>query len=82
VTAFSTELWHPFEPEILAETARNLDRSLEINIQPDPIQAIEKALSIAHQDDLIWITGSLYLIGNVRFYWHSLEKLLEDHGSI
>jgi len=78
LTAFTTELWQPFEPETLAETARNLDPHLEIHIQPDPIPAVELALSMAQPDDLIWITGSLYLVGNARFYWYPLEKLFED----
>lgn len=76
-TSFSTELWHPFNPEKLAVYARKLDPSLEIHIQPDPLKALETAYHLADPDDLIWVTGSLYLIGNIRNYWHPPIELLD-----
>lgn len=80
VTTFSTELWHPLDPEIIASTARRLAPELEIIIEPDPIQAITKALDFSGEEDLIWVTGSLYMVGNVRNYWYPVDKLFETIG--
>jgi dihydrofolate synthase/folylpolyglutamate synthase len=79
ITTFSTELWHPFDPAILAKAAKRLNPDLDISIEPDPIQAIQLALSIANKEDLIWVTGSLYLVGNVRNYWYPMEVLINQN---
>ncbi len=78
ITSFSTDLWHPYNPEKLASYAQILDHNLEIHIEPDPIKAIELAFQLASPDDLIWVTGSLYLVGNVRNYWHPPLELLNS----
>ena len=38
---------------------------------PDPTQALSRALEIASAEDVIFITGSLYLVGELRRYWTS-----------
>jgi dihydrofolate synthase/folylpolyglutamate synthase len=76
LTNFTTDIWHPFDPNMLAQQVNSLSRELDIHIRPDPIQAVQLALSLANPEDLIWITGSLYLVGNVRNYWYPLESLL------
>jgi dihydrofolate synthase / folylpolyglutamate synthase len=38
---------------------------------PDPAQALERALELAAPGDVIFITGSLYLVGELRHYWMS-----------
>jgi dihydrofolate synthase / folylpolyglutamate synthase len=37
----------------------------------DPAQALTRALEIASPEDVIFITGSLYLVGELRRYWMS-----------
>jgi folylpolyglutamate synthase/dihydropteroate synthase len=37
----------------------------------DPIMAFERALELASPDDVIFVTGSLYLVGDLRRYWMS-----------
>jgi len=37
----------------------------------DPRQALTRALEIASPEDVIFITGSLYLVGELRRYWMS-----------
>ncbi len=83
VTAFGqTELWGACKPEILAEAAAELAPDLEIHVVPDPMQALQQAFALAHPDDLIWVTGSLYLIGDIREHWFpSTELLLQAEGS-
>ncbi len=38
---------------------------------PEPDRALERALEIAAPEDVIFITGSLYLVGDLRRYWFS-----------
>ncbi|MSP11602.1 MAG: bifunctional folylpolyglutamate synthase/dihydrofolate synthase [Chloroflexi bacterium] len=84
LTAFNPrESWQPLPPETLAQAARDIDPELNITVIPDPMIAITYALAQASPDDLIWITGSLYFIGNVREIWFPVEDLLsaaELHG--
>jgi len=39
------------------------------SVIPDGEQALEKALSDACPEDAVFITGSLYLVGQLRHYW-------------
>jgi dihydrofolate synthase/folylpolyglutamate synthase len=70
--------WACFPPETLAEAARELFPGLPLQTSPEPLQAVELALQGAGPDDLVWITGSLYLLGNVRERWHPSERLILD----
>ncbi len=38
---------------------------------PDPKLAFERALELAAPHDVIFVTGSLYLVGDLRRYWMS-----------
>ena len=42
----------------------------KIEIVRDPAAALERALTLAHADDAIFATGSLYLVGDLLSYWH------------
>lgn len=51
----------------------------EIAIEPDPTMAVERALSMAREDrDQIVVTGSLYLVGNVRERWYPEREIVEQ----
>jgi dihydrofolate synthase / folylpolyglutamate synthase len=76
VTSFTDELWDAVEPLELAQTAKRIAPELTVSIEPDPLKAIEVALGLANQDDLILVTGSLYLLGNIREYWVPAEELI------
>jgi dihydrofolate synthase/folylpolyglutamate synthase len=77
VTAFRVKgLWEPLNPETLAQAASEIMPNLDIRIEPDPTQAIKQALSEATPDDLVWVTGSLYLVGDVREYWYPSDRLI------
>ncbi len=54
---------------VLAEMAAHHAQRAEV--VPSPIQALERALELASPDDVIFVTGSLYLVGAVRRYWIS-----------
>jgi dihydrofolate synthase/folylpolyglutamate synthase len=78
VTTFASKgLWEPMEPEKLAEYARHLAPELPIKIIPNPLEAIRSAMAQAQSDDCIWVTGSLYLIGEVREHWYPARILIE-----
>ena len=51
-------------------------------VSPEHAQRVQQAFALAHPDDLIWVTGSLYLIGDIREYWFpSAELLLQAEGA-
>ncbi len=44
--------------------------------EDEPTAALEKALALAGPDDLVLVTGSLYLIGQVRSHWHRIDEIV------
>jgi dihydrofolate synthase/folylpolyglutamate synthase len=53
--------------EALAAMTQHLAGSVEI--VPEPGAALERALQSAAPEDVIFVTGSLYLVGDLRRYW-------------
>ncbi|MBT4485030.1 MAG: bifunctional folylpolyglutamate synthase/dihydrofolate synthase, partial [Candidatus Latescibacteria bacterium] len=47
------------------ELAEQSPDTVEVTIEPEPLRAVEKAISMAGRDGLVIITGSLYLVGDV-----------------
>lgn len=43
----------------------------------DPIAAVDRAIDMAGPGDVVLVTGSLYLVGNVRERWYPSERILE-----
>jgi dihydrofolate synthase/folylpolyglutamate synthase len=71
--ADSVILTEPLQPRaisapLLAEMTAHLARQSEI--VRDPAAALERAIAIAGPDDAVFATGSLYLVGDLRAYWH------------
>lgn len=62
----------------IAEAAVSLD--IEVDIVLDPNEALDRARAVAGDDDLILMTGSLYLIGDVRSRARSIagQRVYED----
>ncbi|MBI1744450.1 bifunctional folylpolyglutamate synthase/dihydrofolate synthase [Candidatus Acetothermia bacterium] len=57
------------EPELLAAEVQRITDAYEI--VPTPALALERALTLAQSDDLVCVTGSLFLMGEVRSLWHN-----------
>jgi dihydrofolate synthase/folylpolyglutamate synthase len=57
---------------LLAEMTAHHARSSEV--VPDPAKALTRALELAGPEDVIFITGSLYLVGELRQEWVSRQK--------
>lgn len=53
-------------PEDLAATLSGLDESIRLVTEPDPCKALAIALDQAISHDLICVTGSIFLVGQLR----------------
>ncbi len=51
----------------------------QVIAQDDPHAALDAALALAGPDDLVMVSGSLYLIGEVRSRWHSAPEIVAQH---
>jgi dihydrofolate synthase / folylpolyglutamate synthase len=49
---------------------------------PDPFEALEAALEMASPEDVIFATGSLYLVGDLRGYWFKRANSRAEPRSI
>jgi dihydrofolate synthase / folylpolyglutamate synthase len=52
---------------LLAEMTAHLARNSAV--VADPTKALERAIELAGPNDAIFVTGSLYLVGDLRGYW-------------
>ncbi|NET56865.1 MAG: hypothetical protein F6K47_12090 [Symploca sp. SIO2E6] len=84
---YNQGIWESMSSEDLSEEIKknNNSDSTEVVKITDPLDAIKYALKVAHTDDVIAVTGSLFLVGDVREYWHPKEAILqlienEDYG--
>ncbi|HEY7126812.1 MAG TPA: Mur ligase family protein [Ktedonobacterales bacterium] len=64
----------PERLERLAEVARQ--HAPLVLAEPDPAQAVERALAETPKEGVLCITGSLYLVGAVRSRWFPEARLL------
>jgi dihydrofolate synthase / folylpolyglutamate synthase len=66
-------LTEPLQPRaisapLLAEMTAHLAK--DSVVIRDPAEALERAIEMASPDDAVFATGSLYLVGDLRGYWH------------
>jgi dihydrofolate synthase / folylpolyglutamate synthase len=66
-------LTEPLQPRavsapLLAEMTAHLAKNSVV--VPDPAEALERAIAMASPEDAVFATGSLYLVGDLRSYWH------------
>lgn len=67
------------KPPVSADTIAGLaGDDLPAEAFDNPLDAIERALEVAGPDDAVLVTGSLYLVGNVREHWFPTERILEQ----
>jgi dihydrofolate synthase / folylpolyglutamate synthase len=52
---------------LLAEMTAHHAR--KVTIERDPFQALERAIKIMGANDAVFVTGSLYLVGDIRTHW-------------
>ena len=63
-------------PDVLAEMTRHLASRLEVVAQPE--DALERAIDLAAADDVVFATGSLYLVGDLLRYWRNRPAAAES----
>ncbi|MDQ4045094.1 MAG: Mur ligase family protein, partial [Chloroflexota bacterium] len=51
---------------------------MTVYTEPEPLDAVQQALEVAGADDIVIVTGSLYLVGNVRERWYPTDQILEQ----
>jgi dihydrofolate synthase/folylpolyglutamate synthase len=64
---------------MLAEKAREAGIA-DVRDGGKPRDALQQAFELAGPDDLIVVTGSLYLIGAVREHWHTTADIVEQQS--
>ena len=71
VTIILTRSFHPraAQPQRLAAIARDLFPDTPIFVTDDALPALDQALSLAQPDDLILVTGSIFVVAAVREAW-------------
>ncbi|MFT5196125.1 MAG: dihydrofolate synthase/folylpolyglutamate synthase, partial [Candidatus Promineifilaceae bacterium] len=63
-------------PEVVAEMIRQIDGEIPLESYEQIADAIAVAKQVANSDDLILVTGSIYLVGQARDIWYPVEQLL------
>jgi dihydrofolate synthase/folylpolyglutamate synthase len=56
-------------PSELEPLVRAAAPNAEVHIQADLPAALQAAVSAAHRDDLVLVTGSLFLVGEALVWW-------------
>jgi dihydrofolate synthase/folylpolyglutamate synthase len=53
-------------------------------VVPDPGEALERAIALADPDDVVFVSGSLYLVGDILALWRTrtLKKASREHPNI
>lgn len=64
------------EKSVLAARLNAIDKNASVSIAPNANEAIQSALQYARRDDLVVVTGSIYLVGEARSYWYPTNELL------
>jgi dihydrofolate synthase/folylpolyglutamate synthase len=67
----------------MATIARDAGFAGPVWLEPDPVQAMETALRVAGETpgSVVLVTGSLYLIGNVRERWYGEDAIVLARSS-
>lgn len=68
----------PMPPKRIATALRSIQPNASITIQPNAVRALTTALRTQRPGELILITGSFYLAGELRQHWVS-EKYILTH---
>jgi len=64
----------------IAKFKYNRNKSLGVEMEIDPWQALGRALKQTEKDDLILITGSFYLVGELRKKWVNEAEILTKNN--
>jgi dihydrofolate synthase/folylpolyglutamate synthase len=62
--------------EKLKKVISQVDPNTRVTLAEDVTQGLQLALENANDNEIILVTGSLYMIGDARAYWHPTDELL------
>ena len=65
----------PHEATVLATMAAERGFSGPIIVEPDPRAAVDQAIAMAGPNDAVVVTGTHYLVGNVRGIWQPDDEV-------
>ncbi len=65
-------------PDEVRNIIREIKPTLRVQVAKTVRAGVELALQSMHPDDLLLVTGSLYLVGEAREHWFQTEKLLTE----
>lgn len=68
-------------PKEINRVAKTINPDIKSEIILDPWTALESAMHTAHPNDIILVTGSFYLAGELRKKWHSEDYILRNRSS-
>ncbi|MBU4331652.1 hypothetical protein KKD19_01360 [Patescibacteria group bacterium] len=60
------------------QSARKLTKN-KVSVYIDPWQALDQALRNTRKNDIVLVTGSFFLAGELRKYWMSEDKMLSSN---
>ncbi|HYP19257.1 MAG TPA: cyanophycin synthetase, partial [Chloroflexia bacterium] len=71
-----------FEAREIAEMARGMRPGVSVTVEPDVRPGIKRAIEGTGPDGMVFVTGSIYMLGQARELWHPREELLGrlEHG--
>jgi dihydrofolate synthase/folylpolyglutamate synthase len=81
VTRFNIPGRQAVDPKLLYQEARKYLDMDSICLFSDPIEAYRSAKKIIHTSDVLLITGSFYLAGEIRSLFCSEEQILKNRNS-
>ena len=64
------------EPIQLTDIIKNISPNKEVHVTDDVQKSVELVLRMVNDDELILVTGSLYLVGEARDYWIPKDNIL------
>jgi dihydrofolate synthase/folylpolyglutamate synthase len=63
-------------PEDLARVIKEVDPGAQVILAEDVVLGIKTSLEEVDKDEIILVTGSLYMVGDARAYWHPTDEIL------
>ncbi|MGB1250030.1 MAG: bifunctional folylpolyglutamate synthase/dihydrofolate synthase [Candidatus Promineifilaceae bacterium] len=69
---------HPTPAAKLAADLNQLAPDIPVTIEPVAVKAVAQTLQTLDPDDLFIITGSIYMVGAAREYWHDSSQILRE----
>ncbi|PIW36383.1 MAG: hypothetical protein COW24_05660 [Candidatus Kerfeldbacteria bacterium CG15_BIG_FIL_POST_REV_8_21_14_020_45_12] len=78
ITTFQLPGFGSHPPEAIVAAFKAARPELTVAIEPQAKIALETVLKDAAPDDLVVITGSLYLAGELRDYWYPTAQIMEE----